>query len=278
MIEAPRNSARTSGLWAAVAAAAMVAWVAYRNVAEDADGAQAPYQAILDARSPDEQALLAQLLTEAYAVLRSAQFGDNLRALGDRYPLIYAKTSNQQASPETLARITGLEQAGARYTPVAVQIVGDGDRRDPMREHASAGEGQGYGRYSDMVLGRAILEQFRTGDIVNRSCAINAAAHEYAHTITTTPIGFTIAFTDTTGRQSRIQNRQHPGTPVASYLIGAVAQCTWLQQKGRIDRSGVAACVETFGVNAFNWERCGQFAGGQPVAPRVDLARPAPAL
>lgn len=275
---APRSSLWTSGLWAAVAAAAMVAWIGYRNVAEDRDAAQAPYQAILDARSPDEQALLERLLGEAYAVLRSDAFTANLRSLGERYPTIYAKASEQAATPETLARIVSLEKSGARYTPVAVQIVGDGDRRDPLRQHASAGEGQGYGRYSDMVLGRAIIEQFATGDIVNRSCAVNAAAHEYAHTIATTPIGFTIAFTDTTGRQTRIADRQHPGTPVASYLIGAVAQCTWLQQKGRIDRSGLAACVEVFGVSAFNWKRCSQFADGQTVSPRGDLAAPAPAL
>ena len=87
-----------------------------------------------------------------------------------------------------------------------------------------------------------------------------------------------MAFTDTNETERRIADRRHPDTPVASYLIGSVAQCTWLERQGRIGRADIPACVETFGVAAFNWERCGQFAGGEPVAPRPGLPPAAPGL
>jgi hypothetical protein len=88
-------------------------------------------------------------------------------------------------------------------------------------------------------------------------------------------MGFGIAFTDTKEGQSSIPNRKDASTPVASYLIGAVAQCTWLERQGRLGQEDVPACVEVFGVRAFNWDRCGQFAGGEPVAERSGLPPPA---
>ena len=140
------------------------------------------------------------------------------------------------------------------------------------------GEGPGLGRYAEINLGRNAIERYRSPNLVMQSCAINVAAHEYAHTISTTPLGYGIAFTDTNQVRPQITDRQHPGSPVASYLIGAVAQCTWLQLKGRIGASEVATCVDTFGVNAFNWDRCNQFAADQPVGPRPGLPAPAPSL
>lgn len=278
MEDPSRNSIFTSGLWALAAAVVMVGWVAWRNVDEDREASKAPFQAILDARSDDERALVASLMTEAFGLVRSPEVRDALRSLSASYPDIYARADTQSVSADDVARIVALEQPGARYAPVAVQIVGGDDPRDPMREHASAGEGQGYGRYADMAIGRAMLDQYRSADVVERSCAVNAAAHEYAHTIATTPVGFRIAFTDTTGDQQRIPDREHPGAAVASYLVGAVSQCVWLERQGRIDRAGVPNCVQVFGVNAFNWKRCRQFSAGQPVAPRSDLAPPAPPL
>lgn len=272
MDEPERATIWSSGLWALAAAALMLGWVVWRNIAED-DADTAAYQDVLDARSAGEQAAVETLFSQAYGVLRSPEFRQNLLALKATYPVIYARPNDQDASVEEIAAIVGLERPGSRYARVAVRLVGEEDTRDPEGVHASAGEGQGYGRYADMTFGRGLLSQFRSGDIVNRSCAINVAAHEYAHTITLTPIGYSIAFTDTTQGERQIARRDHPGSPIASYVIGAVAQCTWLQQQGRIGREGVPACVEVFGVGIFNWDRCTKFAGGEPVAPRPDLPR-----
>lgn len=272
MASPERASLWTSGLWALIAAAAMLGWVVWRNVAED-DADTAPFQDVLDARSDSERETVARLFDQAWGVLRSPQFRQNLLSLNATYPVIYARPDDQDATVEDIARIVTLDRPGARYARVAVRLVGEDDTRDPGREHASAGEGQGYGRYADMDFGRALLGQFRSADVVERSCAINAAAHEYAHTITLTPIGYSIAFTDTTRGEQRIARRDHPGSPIASYVIGATAQCTWLQQQGRIGPGDLAACVDVFGVGIFNMDRCEKFARGQPVAARPGLPR-----
>lgn len=268
-----RHSIWSSGLWAFLAAIGMLAWIAYGNAAEDGAPGHGPEAgAIRGAESPGEAAALAALLDQAYGVLRSAEFRDNLLALQARYPAVYARASEQDADVARIARIVGLEQWGARYAPVRVSVV---DGLDWAL--AAAGDG-GNGRYSGMEVGRAVLGAYASDDLVTRSCAVNVAAHEYAHTISLTPVGFVIAFTDTEEDENRIRNRRHPATPVASYLIGAVAQCTWLQRAGRIGKADVPACAQVFGVQAFNWDRCGLFANGEPVALRPGLPRPTPPL
>jgi len=264
-----------TGAWGVLAAVLMVGWVGYSHLAEDRATGREPFKAIYDA-TPAEENQLTALLGEAFGLLHSRQFHENLLSLRDRYPVIYAKPDDQAANIDKLARITALEGPIARFAPA--DVVGGDDRADPTRDTANAGEGQGLGRYSQITIGRNVLDQYRSSNIVAQSCAVNVASHEYAHTISTTPMGFGIAFTDTTDREPQIRNRQYPGTPVASYLIGAVAQCTWLQLKGRIGQSEVPMCVETFGVTSFNWQRCNRFAADQPVGPRPDLPEPAPPL
>ena len=83
---------------------------------------------------------------------------------------------------------------------------------------------------------------------------------------------------DTRAGQSAIAGRTDLTTPVGSYLIGAVAQCTWLQARGRIGGDGVGGCVRLFGVKALNWARCGAFADGGAVEPRAGLPEASPTL
>lgn len=256
----------------------MLAWVAFGNLKEDEAATALGYQGVAGARSDEEADALRRLLGEAYGVLRSPQFQRNLRSLSEAYPVVYARPSKQDATVDEIAALVDLEPWGARYAPVQVFLVGGDSPQDFERELASAGEGPGSGRFADMNLGRAILAQYGSGDVVERSCAINAAAHEYAHTISTLPVKFSNAFTDTTTGEVRIRNRRHPGSPVASYLIGAVAQCTWLQTQGRIGAGEIRACVEVFGTNRFNNLRCRAFRGGQPIAPDPRLPPASPAL
>jgi hypothetical protein len=54
-------------------------------------------------------------------------------------------------------------------------------------------------------------------------------------------------------------------TPIASYLVGSVAQCTYLQQEGRIQAGDLKSCVATFGISSFASNRCGRFPGTGPV-------------
>lgn len=249
----------------------MLAWIAWGNLREDTTPGRA--FSTLNSASVAEGEAAGRLLQAGYAVLRSDAFRANLEALQDRYPVIYARPSRQDIDPKTMAATIALEPLGSRFAPAQAAIVDGGGAA-----LGAAGEGGTSGRYTDLLITREVLAAFASPDVVTRSCAINVAAHEYAHTISLTPVGYRVAFADTNETQRAITDRRNPGTPVASYLAGAVAQCTWLEQQGRIGRADIRGCVEVFGVAAFNWSRCGQFAGGEPVAPRPGLARAAPPL
>lgn len=249
----------------------MLGWVAWQNRTEDTRPDHA--FSTLDSASEEEREAAGRLLQEGYAVLRSSAFRANLEALQNRYPVIYARPSEQELDPKGVAAIVSLEPPGARFAPAQAMVVDDDGAA-----LGAAGEGGTTGRYADVLITRGVLKAFSSADVVARSCAINVAAHEYAHTISLTPVGYRVAFTDTNEAQRQIPNRRNPGTAVASYLIGSVAQCTWLERQGRIGREDIPACVGVFGSAAFNWDRCGQFAGGEPVAVRPGLAPAVPPL
>ena len=251
----------------------MLGWVAWRNLNEDEAALQFAHQRLFGAQSDGERQLLGSLMQDAYSVLHSADFRRALEATEADYPAVYARGSDQDASPGEIAAIVAGERPGSRFTQAQVAVTDD-----LTGALGAAGEGVGSGRYADIEIGRDVLAKYASPDVVERSCAINVAAHEYSHTISLLPVVFSVAFTDTRGGEERIRDRRDASTPVASYLIGSTAQCVWLHQQGRIPRADIRACIATFGVQAFNWSRCGHFADGQPVAPRLDLPRPAPGL
>lgn len=255
----------------------MLAWVAFGNAREDSVADGAPYRALHGAASPEEEKQLAQLLAESYAVLRSPELQANLRALSERYPAIYENNGQQRATLADVAALVAVERWGSRYVQADVYLIGAEQQPGSFLGATSEGAA-GEGRYSDILLRREVLAAFGSPDVVVRSCAVNVAAHELSHTISTTPFVYRTAFTDTNERQSQINGRRDRSTPVASYLVGTVAQCSWLQMRGRIGAGEVAACVEVFGVAAGNDQRCGQFRNGEPVALRPGLAPANPPL
>lgn len=257
-----------SSLLACVIALGMLGWVAYGNFREDQAVRDSPYRAVRGVQSEAEARQLDALLQEAYGVLRSGEFEGALRGLSERYPAIYLNPREQAGSAGRVADLVALKPLGARYVPADVGLS-EGHIVDGWALGSTA-EGPGEGRYSDIVLGRYVLGNWLSADAVRRSCAINVAAHEYAHTISLTPFVYRVAFTDTRGGETGI-NRRDRSAPVASYLIGTLAQCVWLQQRGRISRSELPACVEVFGVASGNEQRCGRFANGERVVPRPDL-------
>src|SRR5687768_4073036 len=182
--------------WAVVVPALMLLWVGLRNADEDRAALDARYRIISGATSPAEEASAGALLREAYEVLRSPEFDENLRSLQARYPEVYASRNDPAADIGRVADLVSLKRLGARYAPLDVMLVGSATEADPEREHASAG---GLDRYSDMNIGRGILAMYGASNPAQRSCAINVAAHEYAHTISTMPFAFVNAFTDTRG-------------------------------------------------------------------------------
>lgn len=245
----------------------MLAWVAWSNRSEDQVHLDQPFRELHGTQSDGERRALTNLLEESYALLRSPELQAALASLASRYPAIYARNQQPGATPAEVADLVALKTPGARYVQVDVQLI-DGARGflGMAGEHEA-----GVGRYADIVLVRPVLGAWVARDPVMRSCAVNVAAHEYAHTLSTSRIVYNAAFTDTRPGEGRIAGRTDRTTPVASYLLGTLAQCLWLQGQGRVPRDGLAACVEVFGVNSGNPARCGAFAEGQPVAPRPGL-------
>lgn len=249
----------------------MLAWVAVRNVEEDRPHVGAPFRALHGVETDADRQALSSLLDQSYATLRSPELEANLRVLAPRYPTVFANTRQQSVGLLEVGDLLALRRPGSRYVQTDVWLV-PGEMGAALGYLGMASEhSAGEGRYSDIELVRPLLDAWRSPDPVMRSCAVNVAAHEYAHTLSTTPFVYRTAFTDTSAGEERIAGRSDRSTPVASYLLGSLAQCTWLQQQGRIDRADVARCVEAFGVGSGNPQRCRSFADGQPISPRADL-------
>jgi hypothetical protein len=109
----------------------------------------------------------------------------------------------------------------------------------------------------ESVIGRKIHERWRTNNLDRKSCAINTFSHELVHAFSkrNTMSYHENFFVDTLELDKAAQ---YGGYPLATYLVGSVAQCTWLQQRGRVtlDASALAKCVHRFGLNKFNSDEC----------------------
>jgi hypothetical protein len=83
------------------------------------------------------------------------------------------------------------------------------------------------------------------------ACAVNTLAHEWSHAITVTDVhnGHHMVFED--------DDHDHQRGAVASYVVGAFAQCLYLAgASGDSDQFEVRRCVEAVGTNGFNPATC----------------------
>lgn len=210
----------------------------------------------------DERRLLNRLIREAHTVLRSPAFRTNMAAMGGLHPKIFVGTALPEVDAARVLKILAGQEPGTRWIRVPVALIGDesfGAPGDLFNYQARTGP---VGRNGDepdgsMSLGRINLRRYRNQtDVVERSCAVNTMAHEITHTMSSHPTRYRYVFSDTgTGAGT------DPNVPVASYLVGSVAQCTYLQQQRRITAAQVPACVAVFGTRSFNNLRCDDFAG-----------------
>lgn len=225
----------------------------------------------------DEEAQLSRLIAESFRILRSDRFAANLLSMRTTYPTVYANPDWPAVPPERVVRIIRLQEPDTHYVRVPAALVGSQAYRDPTFLNYTARTGpihwDGTGLPSAMSIGRVNMFRYAQTDDVDRSCAINTMAHEIIHTISRTPGAYVFAFTDT-----GIADRADKTAPLASYLIGSVAQCTYLQEIGRVPAEGLAACVAVFGTRNFNNARCNRFTNGEAVEERPDLPAPADPL
>jgi len=91
-------------------------------------------------------------------------------------------------------------------------------------------------------------------------------AHEISHTLSDRPGIFWMHILDTE------ENVTPPrGVFEASYFIGIVAQCTYLEKEGRIKAQDFPSCIKTFSdpsdASRFRSIACDDFAGYTPITP-----------
>ena len=222
------------------------------------------------AATRDEDAALRALLNESYGVLQSDLFRSNLKSLSDLFPVIFLRVDRagddtrtvQNASVDDLA---GMIQARPpfRYVRAPVALVGD------SRYFFALAGIIGDDVHASFSLGRGNFSHWLSTDMVRRSCAINTAAHELSHLISSDATAFRF---DTQPIRDDHAATWSNGKPIASYLVGTAAQCTWLQQNQYSPAVDFRACVQVFGTRAFNALRCTQFSENRDIKPRADLA------
>ncbi len=125
---------------------------------------------------------------------------------------------------------------------------------------------------------------WKTGNVVQRSCAINSMAHEMSHLIGRLDGSrFETVFLDSAAGSACKKPSKPDAQAIASYLIGTVAQCLWLEKQGRLAadsskgrNSGAtfADCVVVFGQLNFNRARCWSFSDSDPIRERVGIPCP----
>jgi hypothetical protein len=215
-----------------------------------------------------EKEHLSKLIKESYSILQSDLFRANMLSLEKEYPSIFFQIENDMINGSvktgsTVDILNILQSKNQyRYVPAAVGLVGD-------NKYFFALSGiTGDSISASFTLGRGNLSNWLSNNIVEKSCPINTVSHELSHLISSDKTYFR---TDTQPIRDMFAASQSGTNAVASYLIGAVAQCTWLQQNNYSPKVDLMSCVKVFGHRGFNSGRCSQFSSNQRIEYRPDL-------
>jgi len=215
-----------------------------------------------------EETKTIEWIAETYRILDSNKFHENLLRIGTDYPNIWLSEYLDLHSPKELSdllKLKSIKHPNAWRVPAALALSGfplkDPNAGDGYGKKADRYAGVGWTGYSEnststaaMRLGRVHFDRFISKDVVERSCAINTMAHEISHTYSRNPNQYVEFIQDTVS-----DGPKHDGTPIASYFIGTIAQCTYLENERRISAKDLLACVRTFGLSRYNSDSCNDF-------------------
>jgi len=247
-------------------AAAVVGAMLLTGAAPRAPGHDQPDIPVGRVNSEAERVQFGGLISEAIRTLRSDRFRANLGSLAEVYPQVHFRTDpdGSRLVLGTVADLQAMLDASAapyRYISTPLSLTGQSFEYSPVQigREGTDVDADGVARGSGTIA-RGHLWNWNHSNPVIRSCAINTVAHEISHTLVIDTATYRHAFTDF----DRFSTS--PATPSASYLVGSVAQCTWLQEQGRIPADGLQTCLRVFGVRHFNGARCQQFYPGDVVS------------
>ena len=228
---------------------------------------------------------LAQICQQALATLTSPALSENLASFRGQYPQVMAAASSNgpQLMPlEALADVVSLKHpaflkfrshfvlAGTYFETGKVYTgqcyLGNSRKNCNAYEYEENRNNEfaatrvvtlGPDSILESIIGRKIHQRWHSASPQRRSCAINTFVHELMHSFSqNNPTGYHQNYFIDTLSLNQPAGIAH--LPLATYFVGSVAQCTWLQQHGHLDKTTPAlhACVEKFGSHVFNSQQC----------------------
>lgn len=217
------------------------------------------------AKNPEKEKL-EELINFSISLLESDNFTRNLKSLETLYPQVWLSKYQKTRTLSELADILKLQdstQSDASYLRTGVILKGK-SKKKPSR--AIGYKGNTFASIGPrsrtkslplkMRLGRVHLDRFVTGDTMEKSCAINTMTHEISHTLSLSSTNLQSYFLDIPAGLAP------EGVPSASYLVGTVAQCTFLVDQGRIPQSKFETCVKHFVPQPFPSSSCNDYPDG----------------
>lgn len=230
--------------------------------------------------APKDAEPLEQWIAEAIELLQSPKFETNFMRASSLYPEVYVSKSQDIIPTELL--LTRLKtqdpHLSALWWPeTSVIISGETVTRNADRlgfgfdaeRKAVAGPFPDTDKATatgQIELGRLHFARYTQGNLVEKSCAINTMTHEISHTLSEKPDQFWMHILDSQ------RNVTPPrGVFEAGYFIGSVAQCSYLENAGRIMPDEFENCMLTFSdpsmSSRFRSLACDDFPDGTPVTP-----------
>ncbi len=230
--------------------------------------------------SPRDRDALEAWIEEAVTLFKSDSFERNFLRGAALYPDVYVSKS-QDIIPTSLL----LERLKARDKYLSAlwwpktYVVLNGETATRLDNAEGFGfealRNAGAGPYpvgeigtatGEIELGRLHYARYTQGDIVEKSCAMNTMVHEISHTLSDRPDIFWMHILDTE------ENVTPPrGVFEASYFVGIIAQCTYLETAKRIKASEFESCIKTFSnpanTSRFRSIACDDFPGETPITP-----------
>ena len=220
-------------------------------------------------------------IDESVALLQSPAFEANYLRAAELYPRVYvSKTQDIMATTKLLNRLKMEDPARADYWWPETYVVLEGPPAVRSSDRLGFGfeasrNGAAAGPYpmddpapktGEIELGRLHFARYTQGDAVEKSCALNTMTHEISHTLSDKADRFWMHILDTE------ENTTPPfGVFEASYFIGTVAQCTYLQSIERVSEAGFQSCLLTFSspgtTSRFKSLACDDFPEGKAISP-----------
>ncbi|HTU11728.1 MAG TPA: hypothetical protein VMG08_12620 [Allosphingosinicella sp.] len=178
---------------------------------------------------------IADLIAETQRVIGLPAFERNLRAVEAEFGLIRQSRAGRELSAAMIADLYAGRDPRYRFRPVMVGW-NSSESTSITREGGT------------ILLATNVRDRWRLGTVRSRALAINSLAHEFAHTLSRGPAEANIDFVFTDG--GSLLGWFSRRAPVATYTIGTVAQCTFLEEQMAL-RGSLFDCMRRYGLSSF---------------------------